>query len=185
MSSGPPLFPSPQVPSLRGRLDEVTLDRASPARQIVQETSGILREWLLELPSGSPLNGPELEAELGPWAEDQAWRGPCALWLDSARQSWTSAGSPRDSLVREVSSWCEERDVDPAAPPRLPSRAALASAAAADIRRGEVILVTAWSETVTLALEAAWRLGRRPEVLIGEGLPGMDGRRMARLQHHR
>lgn len=189
MPSGPPLFTDPQDSSLRGRLDEVALDRASPARQVVQETSGILRRWLHELPPGSRLNGSDLEAELAPWVEAQAWRGPCALWLDSARLAWASAterpeggsdGSPRDSLLLEATAWCEERDAGPGVDPRLPSRAALASLAAADLGRGEVILVTAWSETVALALEAAWRLGRRPQVVIGEGMPGMDGRRMAR-----
>lgn len=175
MPSGPPPLTDPQDPSLRARLEEVALDRASPAREIVQETAGILRRWLLELAPGSRWNGSEFEAELGPWVEDQAWRGPCALWLDSTRLAWAS-----DSLVPEQSAWCGERDAEPGTDARLPSRAALASHAAADLRRGEVILVTAWSETVALALEAAWRLGRRPEVMLGEGLPGMDGRRMAR-----
>jgi len=135
------------------------------------------------------LNGSELEAELGPWIEEQAWRGPCALWLDSARLAWASAaerseegghGSPHELLVEEASAWCGEEEAESGADRRLPSRAALASFAAADLGRGEVILVTAWSETVALALEAAWRLGRRPEVLLGEGMPGVDGRRMAR-----
>ncbi|MFN0007450.1 MAG: hypothetical protein ACKVXR_06035 [Planctomycetota bacterium] len=189
MPSGPHPFTDPQGSSLRSRLEEVALDRAAPARQIVQETAGILRGWLLELPPETPLGGSELEEELGPWIEDQAWRGPCALWLDSARRAWASPeeqpeggarGSARDSLVREAGAWCEERDTGPGVDRRLPSRAALASRAAADLGRGEVILVTAWSETVTLALEAAWRLGRRPEAVLVEGMPGMDGRRMAR-----
>lgn len=175
--------------SLRARLDEVARDRASPARQIVQETSRILKEWLLEFSQESGLDGPELEAELSPWVEEQAWRGPCALWLDSSRLAWGAAAeeaegsadrSPRDALALEASAWCGEEGAEPGVDRRLPSRASLAALAAADLGRGEVILVTAWSETIALALETAWRRGKRPEVLIGEGLPGLDGRRMAR-----
>jgi translation initiation factor 2B subunit (eIF-2B alpha/beta/delta family) len=42
------------------------------------------------------------------------------------------------------------------------------------------VLVTAWSETVALALETAWRLGKAPAVFLPEGLPDLDGRRLAR-----
>ena len=63
---------------------------------------------------------------------------------------------------------------------RLPSRAELARRAAAVVESGETVLVTQWSETVALALEAAWRLGKSPSVVLPEGMPELDGRRMAR-----
>jgi len=189
MSAGhPPLLRSQDLSGIRNdpfrdRLAEVASDRAAPARRIVQETSGILRRWLLELPDEHPLDGGGLEAELATWIEEQAWRGPCALWLDSLRAAWHASadrGETRSALALEASAWCADEDAGPGVARRLPSRAALAERAAADLGRGETVLVTAWSETVALALEAAWRLGKRPEVLLGEGSPGLDGRRMAR-----
>lgn len=173
-----------QDPSLRERLHEVSRDRASSAREIVQESSRILRDWLLERPDERGRDGAALEAQLAPWVEEQAWRGPCALWLDSLRLAWKAAkhveGSPGEALALETIAWIEETGPGAGADRRLPSRASLAGWAAADFGRGECVLITSWSESVVLALEAAWRLGRRPEVLIGEGLPGLDGRRMAR-----
>ena len=162
------------------------MDRASPARRIVQETSGILREWLLELPRERRLDGQDLEAELAPWVEAQAWRGPCALWLDSMRLAFAAGedGTPdataRDPLILEANAWSEGNLEEPEGNRRLPSRSLLAARAAAELERGEVLLLTSWSETVALALESAWRFGKRPHVLIGEGLPDLDGRRMAR-----
>jgi len=178
MSSGPPSTTLFQ--DLRARLEAVARDRASPARQVVQETSGILRGWLLEQPEEPPLDGSELEAGLGPWTEEQAWRGPCALWLDSARLAWNAASDPQVALAREAGAWCEEDRPGTQADRRLPSRAELAARAALDVEHGEVVLITSWSETVALALESAWRIGKRPQAMIGEGLPGLDGRRMAR-----
>ena len=167
MSSGPPSNPPDR--SLRSRLAEVALDRAASARQVVLETSRILERWLRE-GHGRGCTGPDLESELADWAEEQGWRGPCALWLDSCRLAWSAGGDVH--LAREAALGSAEESP--------PSRGALADLAAADLERGETVLVTAWSETVAMALESAWRLGRRPQVLIGEGLPGLDGRRMAR-----
>lgn len=196
MSFGPSSPSHPQDPSgardgvsLRERFDEVTVDHASAARQVVQETSEILWRWLLELPPERELEGSGFESELAPWAEEHAWRGPCALWLDSMRLAWWAsverAGgrghlSIRESLAAEASAWREVEAAGSQGDRRLPNRNALAALAAADLERGEVILITSWSETVALALESAWRLGKRPQVILGEGLPGLDGRRMAR-----
>lgn len=170
---------------LRERLHEVARDRAACAREIVQESSRILRDWLLERPEERGRDGADLEAQLAPWVEEQGWRGPCALWLDSLRLAWRVAeedveGSAGEALALETMAWIEELGPESDVERRLPSRASLAGWAAADFGRGECVLITSWSESVVLALEAAWKLGRRPEVLIGEGLPGLDGRRMAR-----
>lgn len=179
------------------RLEAIAQDRAAPAARVVQETASVLRGWIRDRPSGSVLDGRELERELAAWADEQGWRGPCALWLDSLRCAWTAAAS-RDSgsagelaleeLALEMDCWLrsDERDAqdwngEPLAPGRrLPSRRDLAEHAANDVEVGESVLVTSWSDTVALSLEAAWRTGRRPEVFVGEGSPDLDGRRMAR-----
>jgi len=185
---------------------------------VVLETAGILHGWLGERHREAALDGSALEAELSSWGEEQAWRGPCALWLDSVRRTWnlSRSGGPRlaaENLIREMSLWLEddERDArgdgrEPAPsspnartvaaerPPwtgeplvpgrRLPSRRELGRRAAKRLGRGECILVTAWSETVAVALESVWRAGLHPEILIGEGSPDLDGRRMARRLAH-
>jgi hypothetical protein len=62
---------------------------------------------------------------------------------------------------------------------RLASRAALGAHAAAALESREVVLLNAYSNTVALALEAAWRAGKHPQVIVCEGLPTLEGRRMA------
>jgi translation initiation factor 2B subunit (eIF-2B alpha/beta/delta family) len=62
----------------------------------------------------------------------------------------------------------------------MPSRADLARAAAAGLDEGETILVHGFSEALASALEEAQRAGKRPRVLCGEGLPLLEGRRLAR-----
>jgi translation initiation factor 2B subunit (eIF-2B alpha/beta/delta family) len=170
--------------SLSERLAEVSTDRAACARAVVQETSSIVAEWLRQLPDPGRLEGVEFERHLVPWAREQAWRGPCALWLDSVRMAWLSATESKDSappvaVAREAILWSIEEGRSSETDRRLPSRTMLAARAGSELDRGEVVLVTAWSETVALAIESAWRLGKRPEVLIGEGSPGLDARRMA------
>ena len=121
-----------------------------------------------------------------------------------------SGRSARDLLEKELGAWMvddergndeelservirETAQVDPVHRPvhwngeplasgrRFPSRGALARrAAGGDLAAGETILVTSCSETVALALETAWRMGKDPAVLMPEGLPDLDGRRMAR-----
>jgi hypothetical protein len=180
----------------------------------VLETASILKEWIHEhgheQAERNTLDGATLESELANWAEEQGWRGPCALWLDSLRQAWNAAGvdDPKKAgqlLGEEMAYWLhgDERDArgelresssrapgsesllpwngDPFVPGRrLPSRLDLAAHAAKEIEPGDGVLVTSWSETVALSLETAWRAGRRPKVLLGEGSPDLDGRRMAR-----
>jgi hypothetical protein len=182
--------------TLRERLLEVASDRAAPANQVVLETARIFRDWILERPGERGRDGAELEAELAPWCAEQAWRGSCAFYMDSVRRAWglaaggNSGRGAGDVLAAEMNCWLREDGSasgntpwsgEPLAPGRrLPSRAALAERAGMEIERGENVLITSWSETLALALEAAWRAGRRPTVLIGEGLPNLDGRRMAR-----
>jgi translation initiation factor 2B subunit (eIF-2B alpha/beta/delta family) len=63
---------------------------------------------------------------------------------------------------------------------RLASRTALGAHAAATLETHELVLLNAYSNTVAVALEAAWRAGKHPQVLVCEGLPTLEGRRMAR-----
>jgi hypothetical protein len=189
--------PWPDPVGLAQRLDAVAHDRAAPAVRVVQETASVLRGWIRDRPSGSVLDGQGLERELACWSEEQGWRGPCALWLDGLRRTWSAAAAKDparggklalEELALEMDWWLrgDERDAqvwngEPLAPGRrLPSRRDLADRAASDVGAGESVLVTSWSETVALSLEAAWRAGRRPEVFVGEGSPDLDGRRMAR-----
>jgi hypothetical protein len=189
---------------LAERLAPVALDRASSAARIVQETASLLRGWIRDQPHETVLDGRDLERRLSAWADDQAWRGPCALWLDSLRRAWRAgvAADPERAgglLAEELECWLriDERDarsdLDPHSEPaspwngeplapgrRLPSRRDLAERARRDLEPGECVLVTSWSETIALSLEAAWRAGLRPEVFVGEGSPDLDGRRMAR-----
>jgi hypothetical protein len=195
---------------LAGRLHPVALDRAASAARVVQETASLLRGWIRDQPQETVLDGRDLERNLSAWAEDQAWRGPCALWLDSLRRAWRAgvAADPEKAggfLAEELECWLriDEGDAptgrsdlseraprteaalpwngEPLAPGRrLPSRRDLAERAANDLETGECVLVTSWSETIALSLETAWRAGRRPEVFVGEGSPDLDGRRMAR-----
>ena len=201
-SAGPPA-------GLGARLADVSVDRAASAAQVVLEASRMVRDWLAGRPEDE-VRGPALEKELAEFAAGQGWRGPCALWLDSLRRTVAFADAlerpARDALEEELGAWLvdEERSFDDelcervirekapldpvpwngepfASGRRLPSRGALARRASGiGIDRGDTILVTAWSESVALALEMAWRAGKDPAVCLPEGLPDLDGRRMAR-----
>jgi hypothetical protein len=193
---------------LRERLRDVASDRASSAAQIVLEASGIVRGWLAGR-AEAEIVGPGFESALEDFSADQGWRGPCALWIDSQRRTLAFAAdgdrSARDVLEEELGHWLldddrgndgelteratrsdrtERQDPWDGEPltegRRLPSRVDLARGAADEIDPGDTVLVTAFSETVALALETAWRAGKRPNVLLGEGMPDLDGRRMAR-----
>jgi hypothetical protein len=196
---------------LAQRLAPLASDRASSAAQVVLETSAVLRDWFAERAGESDLDGAEIESGLARWSDEQAWRGACALWLDSLRRAWRRVAGREEPgrgaalLAEEMDRWAQddERDAEgelreratrrtPASPEaswngepfapgrRLASRTEVASRAAQDLGPGETVLVTSWSETVALSLETAWREGRRPEVLLVEGAPDLDGRRMAR-----
>ncbi len=188
---------------LAQRLLELAHDRASSGGALVLDTSQTIHDWLLEQPDELGWNalGVELEQALREWIGEQAWRGTCALWLDSLRRAWhwgraaQLESPPRNVLAEELGLWLWARDEDLAGHPeldavwdgvplsagrRLPRRRVLAGHAARTLEQGETVLATAFSESVMLALEAAQRSGRKPTLLMAEALPNLDARRMAR-----
>jgi len=116
---------------LRERLEPVATDRASTSSQIVRETSGLVLEWFLEDPGERGRDGRLVERELELWVEEQAWRGPCAAWLDSLRLAWAEAegkspGSRSERIAREMIAWQTEDSGSPHGGTRLASRPRLA-----------------------------------------------------------
>jgi hypothetical protein len=111
-----------------------------------------------------------LDAELVHWLFDPDRGNDDELSERAAREN--ARFEPDSSLVWDGESLALGR--------RLPSRMELAHKAAAVLDSGETVLVTAWSETVALALETAWRVGKNPSVLLPEAMPELDGRRMGR-----
>jgi hypothetical protein len=166
---------------------------------ITREAAGELRTWLGGRPRGwglettsSQIVGQELEEGWRAWSENHAWRGPCALFLDSLRRTYDlareGAGSARSMLAEELEHWLAEEDPhgppwdgEPlSAGPRLPSREAVAEHAIANLQHDEAVLVHGYSETVILALAAAQDSGLRPRVTVGAGAPDQSGKRLAR-----
>lgn len=195
--------PRSSLASLEERLSEVTLDRAASAEKLVLETGDIVLDWVLEQPDKWDFDvaGRDIEKGLSAWSTEHDWRGPCAVWMDSVRRTfhWArearAAGGLRGVMAEELSLWLWGREPglehledfsahwngEPLAPGRrMPLRTDLAQRAARTLERGETILVTAFSETVCAAMEAAERAGKKPAMLIGEGQPNLEGRRMAR-----
>lgn len=187
---------------LARRLAPLAEDRERSARELVLATAHAVHEWTAAWPAEWSARdvGDELERGLAEWVRDQAWRGPCALFVDTLRATWRQLRErERDELqgafAEEVGLWTwstedefgvpEEHTVAWNGAPlargrRLPLRREAARHAAATVRTGETILATGWSETLALALELAWKAGKRPHLLMGESLPFLDGRRMAR-----
>jgi hypothetical protein len=185
-------------------LHAVAEDRGATAEAIVLEAGRLIHAWILARPADSTWAAAGLELERGwaSWVAEQGWRGPAALFVDTLRQAWwlgraleRGSPTPRELLAEATGLWLWDRDEDtaeltgadalwdgsPLAPGRrMPERTHAAHAAAEDLARGEVVLVPAWSHTVTLALAHAQRLGRAPRAIVPEGAPGLDGRRLAR-----
>jgi translation initiation factor 2B subunit (eIF-2B alpha/beta/delta family) len=168
---------------LSERLRATAGDRAATGKEVVCATSAIVASWLCARGEAWSFEraGEELESGLGGWIDAQGWRGTCAVWLDSLRRVWHEGRAAEKSgeraiasLVRELDAWLAD-DAQ-----RLPSRASVARHALEGVERGELILVDAFSDTVAHALEALARAGRRPQVLVAELQPDLDGRRMAR-----
>lgn len=187
---------------LAARLAGLAGERELDAREVVLATVREAYAWATEWPADwdAAQVARELEHGFADWIRAHAWRGPCAQLVDTLRRTWHAhAGRGRDDLqaivVEELGLWSwsvedglavlGEHDVAWNGEPlargrRLPLRRAVAEHAAAELRRGETVLATSWSETLALALELAWRDGKRPKLLSGEGLPWLDGRRFAR-----
>ena len=138
--------------------------------------------------------GRELEEGWDEWVRGQAWRGPCAIFVDAIRRAFQHArmraakGGPLALLREELEAW-----VDPwagpaarwdgaplARAPRLAKREDVAPHALRTLDPRNWILVHGYSETVLLALFAAQRAGLFPQVLLSEGGPDHSGKRMAR-----
>jgi hypothetical protein len=193
---------APAETALAERLAELAGERELDAREVVIATARETLEWATEWPADwdAARIARELEHGFAPWIRGHAWRGPCAQLVDTLRRTWHAhAGRGREDLqaivVEELGLWLwsvedglaelGEHDVPWNGEPlargrRLTQRRAVAEHAAAELRRGETVLATGFSDTVALALELAWRDGKRPTLVSGEGLPWLDGRRMAR-----
>ena len=187
---------------LADRLQPWAEDRELCSRDLVLATAREVCDWTLDWPTDwdALRIGGELERGFSTWAADHAWRGPCAQFLDALRRTWWGyRDHGRDELqgifAEEVGLWLwsieegleafGEHDVAWNGEPlsrgrRLPLRREAARHAAETLGKGEIVLVTAWSETLALALELAWKAGKKPHLLMGESLPWLDGRRMAR-----
>lgn len=187
------------------RLRTLVDDRASTSAELVLAACVQARNWVLDQPEAWEWEraGLELESELLAFDAEQGWRGPCAVWIDSLRRAWHHGRarsrrgdrvSARGVLAEELDLWLGRREEDlqltagsaarrsgdgEAAGSRWPSRAELARQAAAPLEHGEVILVSTFSNSVALALQAAQRAGKRPHAIVAEDRPNRAGRRMA------
>jgi hypothetical protein len=178
---------------LADRLAALAADRASPARALAREAAAVLLAWVFEKPLEWTWGA--AEAELGEgwrrWAADQGWRGPCARLLDvlgRARALEAAELGPREVLIEELGLWSGDAEPgearwsgDPLADgrrlvdERVVAEHALAGRASAKLGVGERILVLAPSDLIEPALEAAWKEGLAPRVVIGEGGPHREG----------
>ncbi|MBI5364245.1 MAG: hypothetical protein HZA53_13785 [Planctomycetes bacterium] len=187
---------------LAQRLAPLAEDRELSARELVLATAHEVHAWTAAWPAEwNELEvGDELERGLAEWMRDHAWRGPCAHFVDTLRATWREfrergKDDLQGAFAEEVGLWTWSTEEDLGVPDehavawngaplargrRLPLRREAARHAAATVRTGETILVTGWSETLALAMELAWKAGKRPHLLMGESLPLLDGRRMAR-----
>jgi hypothetical protein len=190
--------PRASLATLAERLSECTLDRTSSARELVLETTAVLRTWVHERPLGWPSAEAtrELDQGLADWARDHRWRGTAARWLATLEAACALARGPegpREVLSEELGLWLENEPgetswsgapLDPG--PRLADRVATATYAVhrdgsgRGLARGETVLVLGGTETVALALERAHGEGLEPRALTGQGGPCADGLRLAR-----
>ncbi len=106
------------------------------------------------------------------------------LWL-CTREADVAPAFDSGALESNASASCSDASERPwngaplASGRRLASRTALGAHAVATLETRELVLLNAYSNTVAVALEAAWRAGKQPQVLVCEGLPTLEGRRMA------
>jgi hypothetical protein len=187
---------------LAGRLEEIVRDDLRGSEALVHEAAQAVFGWALEHDAGwQPARaGAELEQGIAALEERHGWRGQVAIFLDSLRLALRRSAEganclPRTALSEEAGFWIWSQREDLESWPdfavewdgtalapgrRMPSRAQFARTAAAELETGETILVHGFSECLARALEEALRAGKRPRVLCGEGLPLLEGRRLAR-----
>ncbi|MFM7282968.1 MAG: hypothetical protein ACKO32_14440 [Planctomycetia bacterium] len=175
---------------LEERLAPLAADPARASEDLVSACARSVTEWLANEPSDASAElGPRLERGLAALEAAHGWRGPLALFLDSLRGAFHAeeSGLPcGERLHKEARCWLDADETRPwngeplSAGRRLPRLDLLAEAAASPLRAGDTLLVQGWTAAVEAALVlAAQRLERLHE-LCTEGLPLLDGRRLAR-----
>ncbi len=191
-----------EVAPLSGRLAELVRDESRSGESLVHEAAQAIFGWALEHDASwdAAQAGAEFEQGVEALEERHGWRGQMAIFLDSLRLAWRRSAEgqnclPRSALSEEAGFWIWSQRDDLESWPdfavawdgaalapgrRMPARAELARAAAAELEAGETILVHGFCEGIARALEQALRDGKRPHVLCGEGLPLLEGRRLAR-----
>ena len=165
---------------LAGRLQELALDRTSPARALARELASELHAWILPRSgswSAEQASG-DLEAGWRAWAEAHAWRGVCARLLHDLRSAVTPGENPREALLPLLRGWLAEEDGS--APGHASRVGALATHATVGLSREDEVLVHGYSELCVRALVAAQRAGLAPHVLLSECAPDQGGKRAAR-----
>ncbi|MFM7280460.1 MAG: hypothetical protein ACKO32_01630, partial [Planctomycetia bacterium] len=165
-------------------------DPAPGSEDLVRRAAQTLLDWLSVDPALSKLElGEALERGLAGVEAVHGWRGPVALFLDSLRGAF-HADETRlpvvERLQRKMSAWLDQQTTavwngEPlGSGRRLPELCALAQAATRPLQSGDTLLVQGWSAAVEASLlQAAQRLSSL-NVLCTEGLPLLDGRRLAR-----
>ena len=187
---------------LAGRLEQLVRDDQRGSEALVHEAAQAVFGWALEHDAGwePERAATELEQGVAALEERHGWRGQVAIFLDSLRLAWRRSAEGADCLPRTALSeeaglwiWSQREDLESwpdfavewdgtalAPGRRMPSRAEFARTASAELEPGETILVHGFSEGLARALEEALRAGKRPRILCGEGLPLLEGRRLAR-----
>jgi len=184
------------------RLAELARDESRTSESLVLETAHAVFGWALEHDADweAAQAGADFEQGVAELERRHGWRGTVAIFLDSLRLAWRRSAEgescpPRSAFSEEAGFWiwsqrddlehwpdfAAEWNGSALAPGRrLPARAEFARLAAAELEPGETILVHGFSEGLARVLEEALRTDKRPRVLCGEGLPLLEGRRLAR-----
>ncbi|MBK7642638.1 MAG: hypothetical protein IPJ19_06235 [Planctomycetes bacterium] len=187
---------------LEERLAALARDEGRAVEALVLDAAHAVFGWALEHDAAwqAPIAGAEFELGVEEFEARQGWRGMTAIFLDSLRLAWGRCAQgasllPRSALSEEAGMWIwsQREDLESwpdlagawngealAAGRRSASRAEHGRAAAAELENDETILVHGFSEALARALEEAQRAGKRPRILCGEGLPLLEGRRLAR-----